>query len=35
MPEADELSMIDGFFSQTFAEDTVTLRTWSANQAHA
>jgi hypothetical protein len=29
MPETDELEMIDGFFSQTFAEDAETLRTWS------
>jgi len=29
MPEADELQMIDGFFSAVFAEDTATLRTWS------
>jgi 1-Cys peroxiredoxin len=26
--EADELKMIDGFFSMAFAEDTVTLRNW-------
>jgi hypothetical protein len=26
MPEADELKMIDGFFSGAFAEDTITLR---------
>ena len=29
MPEADELAMIDGFFTAVFAEDTETLRTWS------
>jgi hypothetical protein len=29
MSEADELEMIDGFFSTVFAEDTATLRTWS------
>jgi heme-degrading monooxygenase HmoA len=29
MPEADELAMIDGFFTTVFDEDTVTLRTWS------
>jgi len=29
MPEADELKMIDDFFTMTFAEDTATLRTWS------
>jgi len=29
MPEADELAMIDGFFTAIFAEDTETLRTWS------
>jgi alkyl hydroperoxide reductase subunit AhpC len=29
MPEAEELKMIDGFFSSVFAEDTATLRTWS------
>jgi hypothetical protein len=28
MPEADELAMIDGFFTTVFAEDTETLRTW-------
>jgi len=28
MPEADELAMIDGFFTTVFAEDTATLRTW-------
>jgi hypothetical protein len=26
MPEADEMKMIDGFFSQVFAEDCATLR---------
>ncbi len=29
MHEADELAMIDGFFTTVFDEDTVTLRTWS------
>jgi hypothetical protein len=29
MLEADELAMIDGFFTAVFAEDTETLRTWS------
>jgi len=29
MPEADELKMIDGFFTAVFAEDTATLRAWS------
>ena len=29
MSEADELAMIGGFFTQVFAEDTETLRTWS------
>jgi hypothetical protein len=29
MAEADELKMIDDFFTMVFAEDTVTLRTWS------
>jgi len=28
MSEADELKMIDGFFTMVFGEDTVTLRTW-------
>ena len=28
MSEADELAMIDGFFSTVFDEDTATLRTW-------
>ena len=28
MSEADELAMIDGFFTMTFGEDTVTLATW-------
>lgn len=26
MPEADELAMIDGFFTMVFAEDTATLK---------
>jgi hypothetical protein len=26
MPEADELAMIDGFFTKVFAEDTATLK---------
>jgi hypothetical protein len=29
MSEAEELRMIDGFFSTVFSEDTQTLRTWS------
>jgi hypothetical protein len=29
MAEADELNMIDGFFTAVFADDTATLRTWS------
>jgi heme-degrading monooxygenase HmoA len=29
MSEADELVMIDGFFTTVFDEDTATLRTWS------
>ena len=32
MPEADELQMIDGFFSSVFAEDTATLRAWSPEE---
>lgn len=28
MSEADELKMIDGFFSMVFSEDAATLRTW-------
>lgn len=28
MSEADELAMIDGFFTMVFDEDTETLRTW-------
>jgi hypothetical protein len=28
MPEADELQMIDGFFTAVFAEDMATLRAW-------
>jgi heme-degrading monooxygenase HmoA len=32
MPEADELAMIDGFFTTVFDEDTVTLRTWSPGE---
>jgi heme-degrading monooxygenase HmoA len=28
MSEADELAMIDGFFTTVFDEDTATLRTW-------
>jgi len=31
MTEADELKMIDGFFTTVFAEDAATLRTWSGN----
>ena len=30
MSEADQLQMIDGFFTMVFAEDTETLRQWSA-----
>jgi len=33
MSEADQLQMIDGFFTMVFAEDTETLRRWSP--AHA
>ena len=29
MSEADELKMIDSFFTTVFAEDTATLRNWS------
>jgi hypothetical protein len=29
MSEADELKMIDGFFTMVFAEDMATLRSWS------
>ncbi len=29
MSEADELTMIDGFFTTVFDEDTATVRTWS------
>ena len=29
MNEADELKMIDGFFTMVFSEDEATLRTWS------
>jgi heme-degrading monooxygenase HmoA len=32
MGEADELAMIDGFFTTVFDEDTATLRTWSPEQ---
>jgi hypothetical protein len=28
MPAADELAMIDGFFTMVFGEDEVSLRTW-------
>jgi heme-degrading monooxygenase HmoA len=31
MSEADELAMIDGFFTMVFGEDAETLRTWSPN----
>lgn len=31
MTEADELKMIDSFFSMVFAEDTATIPTWSGN----
>jgi alkyl hydroperoxide reductase subunit AhpC len=29
MSEADELKMLDGFFTMAFSEDTASLRTWS------
>jgi hypothetical protein len=29
MLEAEELKMIDGFFTSVFAEDAATLRGWS------
>jgi hypothetical protein len=32
MSDADELAMIDGFFTMVFEEDTVTLRSWSAER---
>jgi heme-degrading monooxygenase HmoA len=32
MPEADELAMIDGFFTMVFGEDTVTLATWEPHE---
>lgn len=32
MSEADELAMIDGFFTTVFDEDTETLRTWSPDE---
>jgi heme-degrading monooxygenase HmoA len=32
MSEADELAMIDGFFTTVFDEDTITLRTWSPGE---
>jgi heme-degrading monooxygenase HmoA len=31
MTKADELAMIDGFFTMVFGEDTETLRTWTPN----
>ena len=31
MSEADELRMIEGFFTTVFAEDSATLRTWAAD----
>ena len=31
MSKADELEMIDGFFTTVFGEDVVTLRTWTAS----
>jgi heme-degrading monooxygenase HmoA len=31
MPEADELAMLDGFFTMVLGEDAETLRTWSPN----
>jgi hypothetical protein len=35
MSEADELKMIDGFFTQVFDEDSATLRTWSPPRGRA
>jgi hypothetical protein len=32
MTEAEELQMIDGFFTMVFAEDEATLRTWKATR---
>ena len=32
MSEADELAMIDGFFTTIFGEDAETLRTWTPNR---
>jgi hypothetical protein len=32
LSEAEELAMIDGFFTMTFDEDTATLRTWSPTE---
>jgi len=29
MSEADELAMIDGFFTMIFGEDAETIRAWS------
>jgi hypothetical protein len=31
VPEAEELAMIDGFFTMVLAEDVETLRSWSTN----
>ena len=33
MSEADQLQMIDGFFTMVFAEDSETLRQWSPEHA--
>jgi thiosulfate/3-mercaptopyruvate sulfurtransferase len=35
MSEADELKMIDGFFTAVFAEDKVTIPKWSAAETYA
>jgi hypothetical protein len=35
MAEADELAMIDGFFTMVFAEDTETLRDLAQHETHA
>ena len=34
MSETDELSMIDGFFTMVYAEDTATIREWAPAFAH-
>ena len=31
LTEADEVKMLDGFFTTAYAEDAATLRTWSAH----